>query len=486
MENLLKRLFGQSSTYAFGKVLTKGVGLLLLPLYTRYLSTEDYGVLAVATVVTGLLSTALTGGARGSALKFYFEYEGNDRRRFYGSLSTTLVFGAGALFVLFDTFGDTIFGVLFEQVAFHPYIRMALWTAYLTGVFVVTTKEMLKAGEQALAFTGINIAVFAFSTGLTIWWVVYEGQGAEGAIRGKLVGTGIVALACAGYLLWYMRPALDTSMIRRSFRYSLPLVPHFLAHWVLSAADRIILERMVTLSEVGVYNVGYQIGAGMSIIATSGNNAIVSLFGKFDTSEQKNVEKVGEIFTYYILVVTVIALCVSLFGEDLVLIATPKEYHGAGSIIPWVAAGYVFMALYFSPTNTLTITSGKSGTIGVATTIGALSNIILNISLIPLLGVYGAAITTTVTYMLMFVGVYIIASSLLPVPMELRRITQILAAACLTFGVGWSMAPENIIHSVLFKSNMLLLFPISLWGLRFFRDKEVIYIQNVIGRIMSK
>jgi len=269
--------------------------------------------LAVATVVTGLLSIALTGGARGSALKFYYEYEGADRRRFYGSLSTVLVFGTGALFLLVDAFGEAIFGLLFEQVAFHPYIRMASWTAYLTGVFVITTKEMLKAGGQALAFTGINIAVFAFSTGLTIWWVVFEGQGAEGAVRGKLVGTGIVGLTCAGYLLWYIRPAFDISMIRRSFLYSLPLVPHFLAHWVLSAADRILLERMVPLSEVGIYNVGYRIGAAMQFIVASGNNAIIPLFGDLDIDNSENINQASRVFTYYMVTILLIGICISLW-----------------------------------------------------------------------------------------------------------------------------------------------------------------------------
>ena len=479
MENLLKRLFGQSSTYAFGKILTKGIGLLLLPLYTRYLTTEDYGILAVATVVTGLLGTALTGGARGAALKFYYEYEGADRQRFYGSLSTILVFGAGALFLLVDTFGEAIFGVLFEQVAYHPYIRMALWTAYLTSVFVVTTQEMLKAGEQALAYTGINIAVFACSTGLTIWWVVFEGQGAEGAIRGKLAGAGIVGLACAGYLLWYVRPAFDSSMVKRAFLYSLPLVPHFLAHWVLSSADRVLLERMVPLSDVGVYNVGYQIGAAMLIIAVSGNNAIIPLFGKLDIYDTDNVKQVARIFTYYIAVILLLGLCIALFGEELILIATPAEYHAAGSVVPWVVLGYVFMALYFSPTNLLTITSGKSGVIGIATSIGAIANVGLNIAFIPVLGIYGAAITTAATYLIMFAGVYFVASRSLPIPMERSRIIRLIVAACLTFAFGWFLAPESISHSLLLKLGGLLVFPVSLWGLQFFNPNEVQYLRNL-------
>ncbi len=484
MENLLKRLFGQSSTYAVGKILTKGAGLLLLPLYTQYLSTDDYGVLAVASVVSGLLGTALTGGARGAALKFYYEYEGIDRRRFYGSLSTTLVFGSGVLFFLVDAFGESIFGVLFTQVPYHPYIRMALWTAYLTSVFVVTTKEMMKASERALVFTGINVAVFAVSTAFTIWWVVFEGQGAEGAIRGKLVGAGIVGLACGGYLLRYIRPAFDVSMIKRASLYSLPLVPHFLSHWVLSAADRVLLERMVPLSEVGVYNVGYKIGAAMSFIAVSGNNAIIPLYGKLDIEDSENISQVARVFTYYLCVVLIIGVCVSLFGEELVIIATPREYHSAGGIIPLVVLGYSFMALYYSPTNTLTITSQRSEVVGIATVVGAVANIILNVAAIPFIGIYGAAFTTAATYMLMSAGVYIITyRSSLPVPIEGRRIICIFCAAFVTFTAGWTMSPSGIMSGILAKAVSLLVFPVSLWVFGFYTNREREYIRSFASRI---
>lgn len=484
MENLLKKLFGQSSTYALGKILTKGVGLLLLPLYTRYLSTEDYGILAVASVVISLLGTALTGGARGAALKFYFEYEGIDRRRFYGSLTTTLVFGTGVLFFLVDAFGETIFGVLFNQVPYHPYIRMALWTGYLTSVFVVTTKEMMKASERALVYTGINVAVFAVSTAFTIWWVVFEGQGAEGAIRGKLVGAGIVGLACGGYLLRYIRPAFDVSMIKRAFLYSLPLVPHFLSHWVLSAADRVLLERMVPLSEVGVYNVGYKIGAAMSFIAASGNNAIIPLYGNLDIKDSENISKVARVFTYYLCVVLFIGVCISLFGEELVIIATPREYHSAGGIIPLVVLGYSFMAIYYSPTNILTITLEKSKVVGIATIVGAISNVILNIIFIPIIGIYGAAITTSTTYAIMFAGVYFMATRSFPVPVEPRRTAKLLVAACFIFGLAWLIAPEDIIQSILLKSVILLLFPFCLWLLSFYSEKEIEYAKSAAKNLV--
>jgi O-antigen/teichoic acid export membrane protein len=473
MKNLITKLFGQSSTYALGKILTSGGGLLLLPVYTRYLSPSEYGILAVATVVVAILGPALTGGGRGAALKFYFEYEEGRRKQFYGSLLTVLVVGSGGVFLCVDFFGEAIFGFAFDQIPYSPYIRMALWLAYVTAVFIHTAEQVLKARGEALLHTVINISLFLSTTAFVIWWVVFQKQGVEGAIRGKLVGTSIVAAVCGFFLFRYARPALNVSMIERAFLYSLPLVPHFLSHWVMSSADRFLLERLATLSDVGVYNVGYQIGNGMSLIASSGNNAIIPIFGKLNVSDDAEVEKAREIFTYYMAVILVVGLCIALFGRELVLLATPEDYHRAGRVIPWVVLAYVFMALYYAPTNLLTITLGQSKVVGIATTIGALANVGLNVAFIPTFGIYGAAVTTTATYLIMVVGVYVIVARQQVVPVEIGRTARLFLAALLLFGVGWTIAPNGIVASIIVKAAVISTYPFVLWVTGFYTSKEM-------------
>ena len=279
MKDLLKKLFGQSSTYAFGSILARGIGLILLPVYTRYLTPAEYGIVAVAGIVVNILGDVLTGGSRGAALKFFYEYEGKSRRKFYGSLLTALVLGGGGLFLFVDYFGEEIFGFALEKTPYSPYIRMALWMAFLKSALVKTVQQRLKANEQALAYTLINIGIAVCTAGLTVWWIVVEGDGAVGAVRGRLVGMAIMAVVCVGTIVPHARPAFNRTMLKRAFLYSIPLVPHYLSHWVLSSADRFLLERMASLSEVGVYNIGYKIGMGMSLIASSGNNSLVPLFG---------------------------------------------------------------------------------------------------------------------------------------------------------------------------------------------------------------
>lgn len=483
MKDLLKKLFGQSSTYALGRILTKGAGLILLPVYTRYLTPSEYGIVAVAGIVVSILGPSLTGGARGAALKFFYEYEDKRRREFYGSLLVALVVGSGGLFFIVDAFGGQIFGRAFKEIPYSPYIRMAVWMAFLKFSFVEITKERLKANGQALAYTSINVGVFFLSTVLMLWWVVVQKEGAVGAVRGRLVGMAFMAIVCFGMIFPHARLAVNTSMLKRAFLYSLPLVPHYVSHWVLGSADRFLLERMMTLSDVGVYNVGYKIGMGMSLIATAGNNAILPLFGDLDVSKKEEVDRISKIFTYYMSVVLVVGVCISLFGEEIIMVATPPEFHAAGNVVPWVVLGYVWMALYYSPTNLLTITENQSQVVGMATVTGALMNIGLNILFIPMYGIYGAAVTTTITYLVMFAGVYLIASRSYMVPFEPQRLVTLFITAILTFALGWAVAPENFVAGVLVKVCGLLAFPLILWGVGFFHENELKFVRQSLQRI---
>jgi O-antigen/teichoic acid export membrane protein len=150
--------------------------------------------------------------------------------------------------------------------------------------------------------------------------------------------------------------------------------------------------------------------------------------------------------------------------------------------VPWVVLGYAFMALYYSPTNLLSITEGRSKVIGIATVTGAAANIGLNIALIPLFGIHGAAATTTLTYLIMFVGVTAIAGQDHVVPMQTGRLIRLIGVALLIFGVGWEFAPDNLLMGIVVKSGVLVTFPLILWGSGFYSPKEKNYIRSLIVR----
>jgi O-antigen/teichoic acid export membrane protein len=299
-----------------------------------------------------------------------------------------------------------------------------------------------------------------------------------------LVAAVVLGGVCAAYLVRYVHFAFDRAAVKRALLYSIPLIPHFLSHWVLGSADRVILERLVPLDAVGVYNVGYQIGMGMSVLAVAANNAIVPVYGKLGSDEVSR-ERVRRLTTYFVVAVIGIGLCISLFGEDLIRVVTPVSYHEAGTVVPWVVCGYVFMALYFPATNLLTITHGHSQLVSIATVVGAFANIGLNFLVIPHLGIHGAAVTTTFTYAIMMVIVTVLAERTERLPVDYGRIGKAVACGFATFAIAWWAAPDGVWIGGAVKLALLLSFPTSLVLTGFLDPEEWSEVRSVRRRLMG-
>jgi O-antigen/teichoic acid export membrane protein len=487
MLKLVKQLFKKTSTYAFGDFLTKGVGFFLLPLYTAYLTPEDYGIISLATVAATIFTIISTGGLKGAVLKFYYDFdEDGERKQFYGTLWLFYLLVPGLLLFIFELKGDVIFENILPSVAYHPYIRLALWAAYVKTIFSEMPLQILKAKSEATKHTLLKIGLFVFSTIFTIWFVVFWDQGAKGLLFAKFLGNLLIAIAAIYYLYKFVQITFKWKYLKKALLYSLPLVPHFLSHWVLSSSDRLVLEYFVPLGEVGVYNVGYTIGSALSMIAIAGNNAIIPMYGDLNLKDQSAVNNVIQTATYYVATVTFIGLLIVLFASDFILIAIPESYYGAIGVIPWVVLGYVFMSLYFTQINLLTITLSKTQVVGISTTVAAILNVGLNILLIPHLGMVGAAITTAFTYFLLFIGLKIFAKQAYPLPFEFMRMFKIIIAGLFTFLLTNYIAPEIIYLSLLIKLAGVLFFGFLLYSIGFFSKKELKFIKNKIDLITKK
>jgi O-antigen/teichoic acid export membrane protein len=482
VKKLIKRTFGLSGIYALGDIFVKGIGFLLLPLYTAYLTPNDYGVLAIAFVVNNISTAVLSLGLNGAAFKFYYDLRGEQRKRFYGTLWLFFLTVPSVTLLLIELTGKGFCGRLITKVSYDPYLRIALWLSFLTVAFTNFCRELLKASERAIAYVLINAGQSILVIGLSIWLVVGLRKGAQGALLAQLFGVGIMACICI-FILWkYISLGIDLPLLKKALLFGLPLMPHFLAHWVLGASDKVILERYVPLSEVGVYSVGYLLGSMMIIFATACNNAILPLFGRAKPCGYSEARILARITTYYILVLTFVGLCLSLFSKEIVQLFTTDSYKEAALIVPWIVLGYFFMGLYCIPMNAIVQITGNSKSIPFFTVTAAILNIVLNILLIPKIGMIAAALTTAASYFLMFAGVFFLAYKTVRLPYEYYRISKIFLSAILIYATGEHLSQNNIWMAIVTKLLLLSCFPVFLWLIGFLNEQEHRTITNFVKK----
>ena len=413
------------------------------------------------TVVLGLLYPL---GLRGAVSRTY--YAGGsveERKQRIGTLWIAMILSASVIALLLDRIGPSLAAALLPEVPFHPYLRLAVWTAFL-GVLGLTPLVLLQAQERALAYVVLTIGTALTTTAVTVWLVV-RGGGAEGYLQGALIGGALAAVPYVALTIRQIRPVFRPSVLAPALAFSLPLVPHALAGWALEMSDRAILTRLLPLRDVGVYSLGYQLGAAMGLLTTAFNAAWVPfLFGTLKQEGDKAHPKLARLVTYFAIVLCFIGLGWSLLVEHAIRLIAGPEFREAHRITPWVVGGYVFSGLYLIPTNLL-FWRQQTRAIPLVTLAAGAANIGLNLWLVPRYGAIAAAWSTLAAYAILLVLTWRSAERLHPFPYEYRRLGLMAGLALALFLAGQLLPFPSPALEVAGRVLLWLAFPLGLIAL---------------------
>lgn len=479
MLSILKRLTKGSLIYGLGDLFQRIIGFLLIPVYTRFLTTSDYGIVGVTNAVASIFGIFLGMGLRGSITRHYYDYADNpeDVREY---LSTVFLFFLLASFLvvgILTIFGKPLFDSIFSEIPFHPYIRLALWTSAFSASSSILL-GLYRAREQTVRYVTIRVAQFLLSLGLIVYFVVALHQGALGKIKGGFYA-GLMFFIL--FLVLTMRESkfsVSVSKLANALSFGLPLVPHLLAGWVLQSADRFLLERLTSLSEVGLYSFAYQLGMGMSMVVLAINYAWAPIFYDIADSKEDAKQTFGRIFTIYMILISFLGLLGVLFAREVVLVMAATSYHAAIIAVPPVIAGYIFQGMYFMTVASIFYRK-KTTVIPFFTGLAALVNIGLNIIWIPKYGMMGAAYATLIAFAVLFVLVHVYAQFLYKIPYAYGKAAIILTMFGTTYIINSYLRLDGLLIPILVKLLILIGFVFSLLAFRVFTFKEVKRVREI-------
>lgn len=430
----IKSVFKGASIYTFGQLLTKASGFFLIPLYTRFLTPEDYGIVGFLQVFSQIMATVLMFGFYGAQTRYFYEFKENTKKigEFLFSINCYLIVILLPSCVLLSIWGKYPYKLLsIKNVDFYPYLPLIIWTVFFQILNQMLISYYLAAKEyKKCAF--LQILQFLGTTSSVIFFVVYCQQGALGQIKGIFWGQVIF------FVFFYWNYA-SKFIFKFSFHYvqiclafGIPVVFHLLAAALHNSIDRIILEKYVTIDELGIYTLGYQLGMVMSVIVTSINGAWQPNYFELMSSDSSHkAYENRRMFALWISGISLICLIGILWAKEFLILLTPENFHAAAGVVPIILFGYLFLGIYYFAVSPL-FQFKKTKNLPFLTGAAALLNIGLNLVFIPEYGIYGAAYTTVVSFLFQAGFVYMVGRKLFDPGYELGRIAFLI---CLLMGI---------------------------------------------------
>ena len=480
MFDYLRRLATTGAAYTASSILSKLIAVALLPLYTRHLTPSDYG--AAEVMVVGVIATSIVIrlGVIEALMRFYYLAD-EDRERVvktgFASLFWTTT--AGALIAL--PFAEPISEALLESSQ-PDLVRIAIG-----GLWIFTLYEYLVAlfrlDERAKAYFAFTMANVLLAIPLTVWLVVGEGEGA----RGLLLGTYGAGLPFLAYLMWDQRRrlslAIDAGILRRMFRFGLPTMPAELSLYSLQFIDRIILVRLAGLAEAGLYALAVRFAQGVNVLVRGFQLAWPPLaYSVEDDGEAKRVYAL--IVSWFTAVCAFMVVGFWLLARWIVRLLAAPEFYESFEAIGLLATGVTLYALYLVLVVILCRT-GRTEFNLPATGIATAGNIVLNLVLIPPLGIVGAALALVGSYVIVLVLMYGFTQRLFRVPYEWGRLALLVGVAAALIAAGELLLPTEGIAGLAGRTGLWLTYPVILHLAGFLTPAERGRVRELADRALA-
>ncbi len=391
----IKNLF----IYLVPSLVSAVIPIITLPIFTRILTVEDYGIYALGivygTFVSGIANFGLTIGYERNF------FENKETKEKQGALLFSVLLFVVCTFILFG-----VITFLFKSKIASWIIGNVKWGDLILLSYCAVGISSLKMYYLTYFKNTNNAKLFAwYSIDETILNVVFSflliyffHSGVTGLILGQLIGSSIVffILTVKFFRSFSFQPNL--SLLKSCLNISLPLTPRIFFGVIGNQFDKYMINLLGSVGGVGVYNLGqkisYVVFNFMTAIQNVNSPHVYELMFK---KGEEGGREIGKYLTLPLFISAFIGLSVSLFSEEIILILTPSSFHGAINIVTIISLLYV---TYFFGKQPQLIYAKKTAITSYLTIFSIVLNILINIPFIKYWGAEGAAYGTLLAGML--------------------------------------------------------------------------------------
>jgi len=471
--------------YGAGDVAVKVVGLLLLPLYIIELSDDDFGALGLLIGVEAFAKIVFRWGLDGAFMRYYHDRKTAEARRLLTSTLCWFLLVTGSVLLAVGLIGSDILATrLFGEAAgrYVTALRLVLINTFLL-TFTFVPYQVMRLEGRAVTFTVLSFARSTATVVLKFVLVIAMGMG----LTGYMVTDLVVTVALLPWLWPFARPligrAFSREELRRCLRFGLPRLPHGLAQQALDAGNKILFNRYVPLSSLGVYQISGTVGQSLKLFLSAFETGWAPFY--YENAHHSDARVTfSKITTYGIAILVLLVSGLVAIAPDLVRAITWTEpwsaaaYAQAAIVVPLVGAGIAFQGVYLLTSIGLNLTS-QTQYYPVATFAAAGVGLGGGLLLMPGLGATGAALAFALSYVTLAVVAGYFAQRHYPMTYERGRISRALLAGIAAGAAGWLLPAMPPVAGVLVRgATTVLAFGGLLWIGGFLRHTERVWLAD--------
>jgi O-antigen/teichoic acid export membrane protein len=453
-------------------------GIILLPILTKNIPIEEYGIWVQINVTIGLIPAVVMLGLPYTMVRFLAAAKKREeiQEGFYSIAFIVIFTSAIASFLLF-LFSKPIAAALFDNnLTIARILSLIVFIACLNGLllnFFRTFQQIKRYSMFLFIHTFLNVALVAY--------FVLSGYGIFGAVIGLLISSFFIFLIMASLIISEIGIKIPKfTNIREYLAFGIPTVPGNLSSWVVNSSDRYVIGIFLGTAFVGYYSPGYALGNMINMFMAPLSFMLPAVLSKY--YDENNMNEVKTVLRYalkYFLALGIpSALGLSLLSKPMLLILSTPEIASHGYLVtPFVAVG----ALLFGAGAVIVqiiVLEKKTKITGAIWIIAAILNLGLNLIFIPYMGILGAAITTLLAFALALILISFYSFKYIKFDFDFRFILKSIFASIVMSLVIIQWNPVGIsnvlivigICAAVYATILLLLKGIKKEEIAFFRE----------------
>jgi len=479
------------SIYTVGSFIPLFAGIFLLPIYTRYLISEQMGIVRLATQFVGVMGVFIELGISAALKRHYFQVDPEQRPQLVRTAFWGQIMQAGLICTVLSAAGVFVSEMALPNLPLNSQQIYILWLMIVWGGFFQAVSQLgigvTALQERPFASVSIRLLTFAVQASLGISAVVllsWKGFGRQFTV---MIGTITGGLLAGAYLFTAGKGGFEFRTFRKILKTGLTFVPHRISGMLSLAINAWLVTKFLGSAAIGIYSVAIMFPSMIQLPLWSLGRAMYPTLAELmrdGTAEAKRQQ--SRLYTLVAIAISVMILGVAVLGPILVRVLTAPQYHEAAQYVPLLTLAWLFQGLYIVASQPVFFTGGGLW-MAAATVSSVLANLVLSIILIPLFGIYGAAFSMIGCFVARFIVIAVISHKQYPLPWEAGKLLRILSAVAVLAALDQILLTRlDIWLSVCLKAAVILSFIPALWMVKAVSTAEIVRLKTFVFARFAK